>query len=341
MEKIWTFKLVSVHSVSRIQIPTFSGLLGVLLSTALTALLLSRSLFLTMTPQHTRNVVDRAAYPSNAVDDSNLQRRGYDRQYPLSIPSYHIEGTKNQRRNNPSRPNYSWRYPPLSERDFRRPVFPTIEYSNQSHQLVSHPAPAPGFPVSHLTLESRYRPYVRRSAFPGARRDMQNVDRPFNATIASSYLAAPPPLFVMSTSNVELSRRSLINPPRTHWTSRCEECNIRKDTEGNVNEAFHRPWLQNAVSGMDQYILRHPIQSRTALTPLSADVSQLMASLLNGDPLASLKRLERVDYLDIYPSPDRMSSSEPARSTMYRREVQRELACMLLLVLISFNSFVI
>ena len=292
-----------------------------------------------MTPQHKRSVFHRAAYPSNAADDGNIQHRRYDRSF--SIPSH--EKTRNQIQNNPSRQivsTYSWNYSPLSERGFRRPIVPTIEYSNKSHQIVSHPAP--GLPASHLTLESRYRPYFRRSAaFPRARQDMRSVDRPSGATTTSSYWAPPPPSSMMSTSNVELSRQSFIGSQRTHGTSGREGDNIRKGTEGNMNEAFYRPWLQTAVPR--QYILHHPsgIQSRTALAPPQVNVPQLTASLLNGDPLAFLKRLEGVNYFDIYPPPDRMPSSEPARPAMCTRKVQRELAGMPLLVFIYFNSFVI
>jgi len=264
-----------------------------------------------MTPQHTRNAFHRAAYPSNAVDDSDIQHRRYDRQYSFSTPSHVFEKTRNQIKNNSSRQivsSYSWNYSPLSERGFRRPIVPTIEYSNKSHQIVSHLAP--GFPASHLTPESRYRPYSRRSsAVPGAKRDM-------------------------STSNVELSRQSFVGSQRTHGH---EGDNIRKGTEGNMNEALHRPRLQTAVP---RYILCHP-SGRTALAPPPVNVPQLTASLLNGDPLAFLKRLEGVNYLDIYPSLDRMPSSEPARPIMCTREVQRELAGMSLLASIYFNSFMI
>lgn len=158
---------------------------------------------------------------------------------------------------------------------------------------------------------------------------MRSVDRPSGA---SCYC-----------QNVELLRQSVVSSQRTHGTSRREGDNIRKDTEGNVNEAFHRPWSQTAVPRMDQYILHHPsnVQSRTALAPPPVNVPQPMASLLNGDLFASLKRLKEVNYLDIYPSLDRRSSSEPARPTMCAREVQRELAGMPLFVFIHFNSFVI
>jgi len=297
-------------------------------------LLLSRSLFWTMTPQHTRNVFHRAAYPSNAVDDSDIQHRRYDCQYSFSIPSHVFEKTRNQIKNNSSRQivsSYSWNYSPLSERGFRRPIVPTIEYSNKSHQIVSHPTPS--FPAS------RYRPYFRRSsAFPGAKRDMRSMGRPSGATTVSSYWAPPLPSSMMSTSNVELSRQSFVGSQRTHGTSGREGDNIRKGTEGNMNEAFHRPRLQTAVPR--QYILCHP-SGRTAMAPPPVNVPQPTASLLNGDPLAFLKHLEGVNYLDIYPSLDRMPSSEPARSIMCAREVQRGLAGMSLLASIYFSSFVI